>query len=168
MHKRLHRSRQLSVKTRLGSRVRIGATMIRARRLCDVKLFCCIRSFQCVFFFEKSVLYVLQCSQFQFLPARRYASAGTIYGPVSVCVCLAQAGVMSKRMNESGRFLAWQLPCTCRPLCYKEVRVPSTIRVLPSGTLLQTLDLEVRTFASAYRSSKRVINFARERWTIRA
>jgi len=79
-----------------------------------------------------------------FLPARRYASAGTSYCPVSVCVChMSQAGVLSKRLNESGWFLAWQLPPTYPPLCYKEIRVPSTIRVLPSGTLFQTLDLEI-------------------------
>jgi len=37
----------------------------------------------------------------QFLPARRYASAGTSYGPVSVSlsVCLLQVGVLSKEMN---------------------------------------------------------------------
>jgi len=39
-----------------------------------------------------------------FLPARRYASAGTSYGPVSVYlsvrVCLSQVGVLSKRMND--------------------------------------------------------------------
>ena len=33
-------------------------------------------------------------------------------------------------------------------------------------TLLQTLDLE--NFATAYRSSKRVVNLARERWTLQA
>ena len=39
----------------------------------------------------------------------------------------------------------------------KEIQVPSKIRVglLPSGIFLQTLDLE--NFATAYRSSKRVI-----------
>ena len=49
---------------------------------------------------------------------------------------------------------------------HKEIRVPSKIRLLPSGTLLQTLDLE--NFATAYRSSRHVINLARERWTLRA
>ena len=47
---------------------------------------------------------------YQFLPARRYASAGTSHGPVSVrlcvclSVCLSQVGVLSKRMNESSWF----------------------------------------------------------------
>jgi len=40
----------------------------------------------------------------------------------------------------------------------KEIRVYSKIRVLPSGTLPQTPDLE--NFASVYRLSKRVINLA--------
>ena len=51
-----------------------------------------------------------------FLPARRYASAGTSYGPVSVCLCLSQVGVLSKRLNESGWFLARELPYT-HPTC---------------------------------------------------
>jgi len=37
--------------------------------------------------------------------------------------------------------------------CFKEIRVSAKIRVLPSGTLSKTPDLE--NFASAYRSSKR-------------
>ena len=39
----------------------------------------------------------------------------TIHGPVSVC--LSQVGVLSKRMDESGWFLAWQLPSTYPTLC---------------------------------------------------
>ena len=87
---------------------------------------------------------------------------GTSHGPVSVSVCvrLSQVGVLSKRMNESGWFLAWELHSTYPTLCYKEIHVLSKIRVglLPSGILLQTSDLE--NFATAYRSSKRVINLA--------
>jgi len=37
-------------------------------------------------------------------------------------------------MNESGWFLARQLPSTYPTVCYKEIQVPSKIRVLPSGT----------------------------------
>ena len=96
----------------------------------------------------------------RFLPALRYASAGTSCGPASVCVCLSQLGVLSKLLDESGWFLVWELS-TYPTLCCKEIRVSSEIRVLPSGTLFQTLDLE--NFATAYRSSKRVINFAREK-----
>jgi len=50
--------------------------------------------------------------------------------------------------------------------CYKVIQVTSKIKVLSSGTLLLTPDLE--NFATACRSSKRVINFARERWTLQA
>jgi len=67
-------------------------------------------------------------------------------------------------MNESGCFLAWELHSTYPTLCYKETHVSLKIRVLPSRILLQTLDLEY--FATAYPSSKRVINIARERWTV--
>ena len=62
---------------------------------------------------------------------------GTSHGPVSVRVRvrLSQVGVLSKRMNESGWFLAWELHSTYPTLCYKEIHVPSKIKVLLSGTL---------------------------------
>jgi len=43
------------------------------------------------------------------LPTRRYASASTSYGPVSLCVCLSQVGVLLKRLGEWGWFLAREL-----------------------------------------------------------
>jgi len=84
---------------------------------------------------------------------------------LSVCLCLSQLGVLSKRLNESVWFLATELLSTYHTFCYrpKEIQA-STKKVLPTGTLLQTLDLE--NFATA--SSKRVINLAGERWTFRA
>ena len=61
-----------------------------------------------------------------FLPARPYASAGTSYGSVSVClsVCLSQVGVLSKGMN-GGLIcvLARKLLLTSPTLCYKETQV---------------------------------------------
>jgi len=81
-------------------------------------------------------------------------------------VCLSQVGVLSKQVNESGWFLAWGLHSTYPTLCCKEIHVPSKMRVLLSGILLQTLDLE--NFATAYRSSKRAINLDRERCTLTA
>jgi len=113
----------------------------------------------------------LEIHVLEFFPARRYASAGTSYDPVSLCVCLSVClSVTSPCSVETdkriGWFLARELPSTCPTVCFKEIQVPSKIRVLPSVTLLQTLDLE--NFATAYRSSKRVIDFARERWTLRA
>jgi len=89
---------------------------------------------------------------------------GTSHGPVFVC--LSQVGVVSKQVNESGWFLAWELHSIYPTLCYQEIHVPSKISVLPSGILLQTLDLE--NFATAYRSSKRAINLDRERCTLTA
>jgi len=102
-----------------------------------------------------------------FHPATLYASAGS-YGCVSVflSLCLSQVCVLSKRLNEPGCFWVWNLPSIYRTLCYKEIQVPSKIKVLPPGTLVQTLNVE--TFATAYRSSKRVVNLARERWTLGA
>ena len=52
-----------------------------------------------------------------FLSARRYATAGTSYGPVSICLsvslfvsdCLSKVGVLSKRMDGSIWFLARRL-----------------------------------------------------------
>ena len=50
------------------------------------------------------------CIQRQFLSARRYASAGTSHAPVSVRLSVSQVGVLLKRLNESGWFLARELP----------------------------------------------------------
>ena len=79
-----------------------------------------------------------------------------------VCLCLSQVGILSKRLNESDWF--WH-GLFFPPIqhCCKEIQVPKKIKVLLSETLLQTLDLE-KNFATAYRSLKRVINLARERW----
>jgi len=66
-------------------------------------------------------------------------------------VCLSQVGAPSKRLNKSGWFLAWELPSMYPTLCFQEIQVSSKIRLLPAGTLLQTLDLE--NFARAYGSS---------------
>jgi len=45
-------------------------------------------------------------------------------------------------------FLSWELPVTHPKWCYKEIRVSPKIRVLPSGALPETLDLENFTAAS--------------------
>jgi len=50
--------------------------------------------------------------------------------PVSVCLCLSQVGVLSKRMDESSWFLAWELPLTCSTLfatCNNEA-IPPQLR----------------------------------------
>jgi len=102
-----------------------------------------------------------------FLPARRSASTGTSHGPVSVFLSVYVTSRSSIETDERmGLVLARESLSTYPTLCYKEIKVPLIIRVLLSGTLLQTLDLE--NFATAYRSWKRIINLARERWTLTA
>jgi len=76
-------------------------------------------------------------------PSRNAQFVFTSYGPVSVCVCWSQVGVLSKWLNESGWFFWRENYPTLR---YKELQVPSKIMVFPSfpaETLLQTLDLEI-------------------------
>jgi len=67
-----------------------------------------------------------------------------------VSVCLSQAGVLSKQLDESSWVLAQRFPLTYPTLCYREIRVSPKIRVLTSGTLQQTLYLE--NVATASRS----------------
>jgi len=120
----------------------------------------------------RTQVYVNSRALLEFLPARRYASAGrpTSYCPVSVSVCLSvclsQVGVLSKWMDGPNWFLACRLFSTFATLSYKEIRLSPKIRALPSKTFSWTPDLE--NFANAYRSSKRIIDLARERWTLRA
>ena len=83
---------------------------------------------------------------------------------LSVCICLLQVGVLSRRMNESSWVLAWELFSTY-PACILRKFGYLQSKVLSFRALSQTPDLE--NFATAYRSSKRVINFARQRWTLR-
>ena len=77
---------------------------------------------------------------------------------LSVCPCLPQVGVLS--------VLARQPLSICPTLCYKEIQVYLQKGLLPSGTLSETPESE--NFATAYRSSKRVMNLAREMWTLRS
>ena len=71
------------------------------------------------------------CSNFRYVinsafTARRYVSAGTSYGPVSVSVsvCLSQVGVLSKRSDGIIWFLAWGGLLSTRPtLCFKEIQL---------------------------------------------
>ena len=79
---------------------------------------------------------------YEFLPTRRYASAGTCCGHVSVsvaCVCLCLPITMCrcsiKRDERINLVLTWRLLSTSPTLCYKEVRVSTKIRVLLSGTV---------------------------------
>jgi len=74
----------------------------------------------------------------QFSPARRYASAATSYGPVSVClsVCLSVTSRCSIETAERIELaLIRELRSTGPALCLKEILVYPKIRVLPSETL---------------------------------
>ena len=57
---------------------------------------------------------------------------------VCVCLCLPQVGVLSKRLDESGWLLAREFLSTSHALCFKEIQGRSEIRVLLSGTFLQS------------------------------
>ena len=64
-----------------------------------------------------------------FLSARRYASAGTSYGPVSVCLFVAVCVTSRCSIEVVGRIelvLAWRLPSTSPTLCFNEIQVPIT------------------------------------------
>jgi len=103
------------------------------------------------------------------LPAQRYASAGTSYGPVSVClsVSLSQVGVLSKGMNGliwfwHGGFFRPVLHCVLRKFRYLQYRSKGTSLwnfVLNSG---------LRKVRHGMSIVKRAINLTRERWTLRA
>ena len=95
-------------------------------------------------------------------PIGVYAYAS--YGPVfmSICVRLSQAEVLSKRLNESSWLLARDLPSPYPTLCISKL----------NGTFLWNFiinsGLKIFCFALAYRSRKRVIDLALQRWTLRA
>ena len=86
-------------------------------------------------------------------PAQRYASAGISYGPVSVC----PSGRIEQVLGIFRGVFRHILHSVVRKLEYGTSKIG--LRVLPSGTFPQTLDLKY--FAKA----KRVISLARERWT---
>jgi len=59
----------------------------------------------------------------RFLPARRYASAGTSYMVMCLSVYVCHKSVLSKRMNESSWFGAWELSSTYPTLYFMEILV---------------------------------------------
>jgi len=71
---------------------------------------------------------------------------------MALCLCLSVTSRCSIETDERIELvLAWDLSSTYPTLCYKEIRISSKIRVLPSGNLFQTQGRE--NFATAYRSS---------------
>ena len=71
-------------------------------------------------------------------------------------VCLSQAGIVAKRLEESSWFLAWRLPSNYPTLCCKEIWASPEIRVLPSGAMSQLQKISSRQV-------DRVVNKTRRR-----
>jgi len=70
---------------------------------------------------------------------------------LSVCVCMCVTSWCSTKMVWADFGMEASFDASTYPtLCYNEIRVAAKIRVLPSETLSQTLDLE--NFATASRS----------------
>ena len=84
----------------------------------------------------------LSCRSGDILPLDAYYTSAVF----AVIVCLSvrpsvspsQAGIVSKRLDESNWVLARSLPSTYPTLCDKEIWVSSKIMSLPSETLSQT------------------------------
>jgi len=60
---------------------------------------------------------------------------------VCLSVCPSQAGVVSKRLDESSWFLAWRLPSTSPTLGFRNLGT-SKIKDTSCGALSQSMDLE--------------------------
>jgi len=107
---------------------------------------------------------------FAILPARHYASAGTSFGPVSVCmsVCLSQVVVLSKGMDGLSliMFLSWRLLSTSPTLCFKEIQVSTKNKGAFLVSCFKTPDF--KKFRHGISVVERAVNLARERWTLRA
>jgi len=100
------------------------------------------------------------------IPARRYASAGTSHGPVSVCVSVTGRSSIEKvKRIELGFGVGAPFDLSYTVLnenwCISKNNGTSLWNCVPNSGLRENL-------ASVYRSSKRVIDLARERWTPRA
>jgi len=74
-----------------------------------------------------------------FLPRDAMLARYLLSSCVRLSVRLSQAGTVSKRLDESSCVLAWRIPSTCPTPCCKEIRLSPKIRVLPPGTLSQTV-----------------------------
>jgi len=91
---------------------------------------------------EKGLLNGCCCCILLFYPRDAMLATGTTVA-MALCLCLSQVGVLKKRLDESSWFLAWGLLSTCPTLCFKEIQISSKIRVLFSGTLLQTRGISI-------------------------
>ena len=114
---------------------------------------------------------LLQISSVQFSPEN---TAGTGFYPrdampapvlaMALCPCLS-VSVTSRccsieRVERIGLVLARELLSTCPTLCCKKTQVPLNVKVLPSGTLLQTPLLSARPAVNAATLKRAATNFA--------
>ena len=123
----------------------------------------------CRFICVTSYFDVILCpSSHQILATPLLITSFFLVRVLAMALCLSvsvtsRSSIETAEPIDRARFVAWEPPSTYLILCKKEIRVSPKIRVLPSGTLFQTPDF--KKFAWAYRSSKRVIDLARERRT---
>ena len=89
---------------------------------------------------------------FVFCHATLYATYSALFAVVSVrpSVCLSQAGIVSRRLEESRWLLAWRLLSTYPTMCCKKIRTSPKLSVLSSRTFSETAERE--NFATANRS----------------
>jgi len=102
-----------------------------------------------------------------FLPERRYASACTSYGPVSVC--LLQVGVLLKRINEPSRSLARELPYNIY-YTREKVQLPPEITVTSLCNVARNSGLGENFATTACRSCRNALVWlsSRKTGTLRA
>jgi len=96
-----------------------------------------------------------------YIPARRHAGALL---DATLCDGLSVAnGVLSKWMDGSNLFLAWILLSTYpTPFFWKNSRISKN----KSTSFWNFVANSALKFAAASRSSQRVVNLARQRWTL--
>ena len=81
---------------------------------------------------------------------------------MALCLCLSQVGVLSKRLNESGWFLAWDLLSTYATLFCKEIQVLSKMRVLRLWNFARNSGLrKFRHRPLVYRTDRQALSTAR-------
>jgi len=81
------------------------------------------------------------------LPMRHYAGMGISCYCVSVCLSVHHLLILYwNGCADQADFFEYRFPLTYAMLCFKEIWVSPIIRVLPFGTLSQTLDFGFRKF----------------------
>jgi len=90
-----------------------------------------------------------------FLPVQRYASVSICHGnSVCLCVCLCVCALYQNGCMDRADFFARRFPLTYTTMYFNEIMAPPKIRVVPSRTLSQSLDLENFTTARRWSASE--------------